>query len=177
MKFNSAKYSQKGATLIVCMIILVIITILGVGSIQDTTLEEKMAGNMKNRNMAFQAAETALRHAEEYLSETTILPGFDGTTTGLYAQIDTDSAKPITWSASKWLSDGVKYEAPSGHSDEIGGVAIAPYYVIEKLDSTIAGVELEASEAEDNDEFYRITARAVGGTDTAVVILQSIYRR
>lgn len=176
MKKQMYYRSQQGATLVICMIILVVVTILGVSNIQNVTLEEKMAANVKNRNMAFQSAETALRHAEDYLSNTAVLPAFDGSS-GRFEQFDTDSAKPINWSTTTWTSSAAKYSAPTGHQDEIGGVAVAPYYVIEKLDSLVANVELESGQVADDDEFYRITARAVGGSSTAVVILQSIYRR
>ncbi len=163
---------ERGATLIICLIILVVITFLGVGSIQDTTMEEKMAGNMKNRNMAFQAGETALRDAEDYLNTTVILPDFDGTTTGLIAQISGSTTTPNHWSSSQWGSSAMQYRG-----DDILGVAEKPRYVIEKLESVAESASLEVGQAVDNDEYYRITARAVGGTTTSQVILQSIYKR
>lgn len=174
---SRVKSCQKGATLIVCMVILVIVTILGVGNIQNVTLEEKMAANLKNRNMAFQAAETALRHAESYLDNTAVLPSFNGSQVGLYAQYTGTSTLPPNWSELTWSASGATYSAPSGYSDEIGGVAEAPKYVIEKLESVAESTNIEAGQAEDNDEFYRITTRAVGGVSSAVVILQSIYKR
>ena len=170
MKLQSPK-QQHGATLIVCMIILIVITFLGVGSIQDTTMEEKMAGNMKNKNMAFQAGESALRFAEDYLNTTSILPDFDGTTLGLIDQIPGNTSTPDSWSDSQWTASGAVYSATTL------GVAGDARYVIEKLDSIAAKPDKEAGQAMDTDEFYRITARAVGGTSTSVVIVQSIYKR
>jgi len=163
---------QRGATLIVCMIILVVITFMGVSSIQDTTMEEKMAGNMKNRNMAFQAGESALRGAENYLNTTAILPNFDGSTTGLIAQVSGNTTSPDNWSDSQWTASAAAYSGGS-----IGGVAATPRYVIEKLNAVVENPAKEAGQAKDTDEFYRVTARAVGGTSTSVVIVQSIYKR
>ncbi len=165
---------QHGATLVVCMIILVVITFMGIGSIQDTTMEEKMAGNMKNRNMAFQAAESGLRDAEDRLANTAILPNFDGTTTGLIAQVSGNDIAPDNWSGTDWQASGATY---SLGADTIPDVADQPQYVIEKLDTIEEAPSLEAGQPGDSSEYYKITVRAVGGTSSSVVILQTIYQR
>ncbi len=61
---------QRGAVLVISLIILLLMTIIGVSAMQGTTLQEKMAGNLRDGNIAFQAAEAALRDAENYLSAT-----------------------------------------------------------------------------------------------------------
>ena len=58
---------QKGAVLVVVLAILIVLTLLGITSMTTTTLEEKMAGNAKDANLAFQAAESALRGGESWL--------------------------------------------------------------------------------------------------------------
>lgn len=55
---------QSGAILVIALMFLVLLTIIGVSSISGVTLEEKMAGNLYQQNIAFQAAESALRDAE-----------------------------------------------------------------------------------------------------------------
>ena len=55
---------QRGAILVIALMFLVLLTIISVSSISGVTLEEKMAGNMREQNVAFQAAESALRDAE-----------------------------------------------------------------------------------------------------------------
>ena len=55
---------QKGAILVIALLFLVLLTIIGVSSISGVTLEEKMASNLREQNVAFQAAESALRDAE-----------------------------------------------------------------------------------------------------------------
>ena len=57
--------AQQGAALVVSLIILVIMTLLGVTAIQVTTSEEKMVANLREFNIAFQAAEAALNRGEE----------------------------------------------------------------------------------------------------------------
>ena len=62
---NGALKHQSGAVLPISLIMLLLLTLIGVTGSQMTGLEEKMAGNMRDRNIAFQAAEAALRDAEQ----------------------------------------------------------------------------------------------------------------
>ncbi len=54
---------QSGAVLLVSLIILVVLTMLGVSTMNSTQLEEKMAANSQEANRAFQAAESGLSSA------------------------------------------------------------------------------------------------------------------
>ena len=56
--------SQRGAVLIVALVLLLVLTILGTAGIQDTAMEERMAGNFRDHSAAMQAAESALRAGE-----------------------------------------------------------------------------------------------------------------
>jgi type IV pilus assembly protein PilX len=56
--------------MIVALMFLVILTMLGVSALSGTTLEEKMAGSTRDRDLAMQAAEAALRDAEKDLNNT-----------------------------------------------------------------------------------------------------------
>jgi type IV pilus assembly protein PilX len=60
----SIKGNQKGATLIVAILFLLVITVLGISSWQMSSGEEKMAGFTRDRQLAYEAAEAALRDAE-----------------------------------------------------------------------------------------------------------------
>lgn len=51
---------QKGAALIVGLVLLLVLTVLGVSGINMASLELQMAGNTQAAEYAFQAAETAL---------------------------------------------------------------------------------------------------------------------
>jgi len=52
---------QRGAVLIIGLVLLVSLTIVGIGVLGTTSLEQRMAGNMTDLNLAFNAAETAGR--------------------------------------------------------------------------------------------------------------------
>jgi len=51
---------QYGFVLIVALVLLLVLTVLGLAAAQSTSLEERMAGNARNHDLAFQAAEAGL---------------------------------------------------------------------------------------------------------------------
>ncbi len=59
--------SQKGAVMIVALMLLLVMTILAVSGIGNSTLEQKMSGNYYNSASAFQAAEYGIRVAEQWV--------------------------------------------------------------------------------------------------------------
>lgn len=56
--FNIAR--QKGAALIVGLVLMLVLTVLGISGINMATLELTMAGNSQASELAFQAAETGI---------------------------------------------------------------------------------------------------------------------
>ena len=62
---------QEGFVLIVGLVILGLLTMLALSSMRDTTMQEKMAGASRDSGLAFQAAESALRDAENCITGTT----------------------------------------------------------------------------------------------------------
>jgi type IV pilus assembly protein PilX len=59
---------QRGMALIISLIILLSLTLLGLAAIQNTSLEERMAGNTRAENIALQAAEAGLRAGEAWIA-------------------------------------------------------------------------------------------------------------
>ena len=165
---------QKWAALVISLIVLLILTLLSVTTLQTVSMEERMAGNMRNKNLAFQAAETALRAGEKYLSNATLDP-FDGTTPGLYQP---SLCLEPCWEEVNW-SDFSKIKAYNGTLDggDLNDLASPPAYIIEEVsvDATSGGT-LEAGTPKEG-KLYRVSSRGVGGTDRAVVMVQSVYRR
>jgi len=73
------KHVQSGSALIISLVFLLILTMIGIASIQDSTLQERMAGNERDRNLAFQTAEAALRVGEDHLRQAGIVFSASGT--------------------------------------------------------------------------------------------------
>ncbi len=171
---RAAEKKHAGAVLIVSLIMLLLLTLIGTTSMQSTSLEEKMVGNMRDQNIAFQRAEAALRAGEaEVASTVATLPGFNCTGIGGYYDSTTETAcaqlpywQTIDWTdANKTVTysvDGMRYS-----------------YYIEKLDEVNDGCApcevnpLDGSTAP--TKWYRITARGAGNADNTLILLQSTY--
>jgi len=157
---------QRGAVLAISLIMLLLLTIIGITASQITGLEEKMTGNMRERNTAFQAAETALRAGETFLATEPVLPVFIGNN-GLYGETGTPPGQNDDWSKSNF--------SKKTYAGSLSHTASAPLYVIQRVTvisrDSVDGGDYKASEV------YRVTARGVGGTSSSVVVLQSVYKR
>ncbi len=152
---------QKGAVLIVSLIILLVMTMIGVTAMQTTTMEERMAGNMRDQNFAFQAAEIALRDAEDFIEGLVNTSSFNGTD-GLHGLADTepDYATSATWSSS---TSSRAYGTDTG-APAVNGVQTQPRYFI-KIVSVSGGTT------------FRITARGTGQSNDSQVLLRAYYAR
>jgi type IV pilus assembly protein PilX len=165
---------QSGAVLIISLIVLLLLTLIGVSSVQTTSLEEKMAGNLRDKNIAFQAAEAALRQGEALantINPTTINAANNGiNSTGIY-QEGAILPNPFPWpnNAAVGIYNGGVFSQ----------VNLPPRFIIEILQSTKSnGCSLEANVEEDSTcltYWSRITAQGTGGSDNSVVKLQSIF--
>lgn len=60
---RSNRASQRGVALVVALILLLVITLVGLAAVRGTILQQKMASNMLDRQVAFQNAEAAMRVA------------------------------------------------------------------------------------------------------------------
>ena len=58
--FPASPVRQRGASLVVVLILLLVMTLLGLAVLRGTLLEERMSANLLDRSQNFQAAEAAL---------------------------------------------------------------------------------------------------------------------
>ena len=163
---------QQGAVLVVGLIILVVMSIIGISTIGTTVMQEKMSGNVRDRQMAFHAAESALREGEAFIETVVSTSAFDGTD-GLYGTSDTEPDPYATW-------DSSNSKAYQGNLD---GVATAPRYRIrmigefgESSGALNIGRYGELRAEAPATGFY-ITARGTGASDNSQVVIRSYYGR
>src|SRR6266705_766926 len=95
---------QLGVALVIALVFLLLLTILGITAMSTTSLEEKMAGNVKDRNSALQSAEIALVTGENWVANLLDKPNFPNESTGMYLPSATD--KPV-WDIIDWASNVV----------------------------------------------------------------------
>lgn len=163
---NKIWHAQCGIALPIVLIFLVVMLLLGVTAIRNVTLGEKMAGNQRNQQLAFQAAEKALRYCENAMQGT--VP------TGGATPAKQTPATPNLWDvAANWSSaSAVSVAVPTVSGD---GLASAPRCMVEDVTNTLAPLAAEV-QVDSTVVAYRITARGTGGTDSAVVMLQSFLK-
>ena len=165
---------QTGVALIVSLVILLLLTLVMVTAIRVTMLEQKMAGNMYQDNIAFQSAESALREAEAFLDSGAAVvkplklsaPPFGAASegvaciAGMCAETD-----PLQSELFPSVSGAVK-TAGTG----ISNIHEEPQYIVElvRVDPSTDSSRLYAT--------FRITTRAWGNDPNSLVTLQSTYR-
>jgi type IV pilus assembly protein PilX len=163
--------SQRGITLIMGLMFLVVLTILGLAAMRGTILEERMAGNARDRDLALQAAEAAIRVAEQELSNPT-LPVF-ALGTAYTPRLANGTHTDYWQNTHNWAAQSTEL----GWEPE--GTSGAPRYVIEELGITAGGggtSGLGIGTLSD-EGVYRVTARGMGSNPNTVVILQAVFER
>jgi type IV pilus assembly protein PilX len=171
---------QRGVALFISLVLLLILTILGVSAVQTTSLEERMARNSNDWLLAFQAAESALRDAEDFIETVTATAPF--TTAGTNGLWEVSGVGEVDrWEVEGNWTGGGSVEAPT----DVRAVPTqpAPRYMIEHMATLIrdenayqVGDPYLGGTA-DRVEIFRVTALGTGGSPNAQVMLQSTYGR
>lgn len=192
---------QAGFVLAVSMIFLVVMTLLAISAIKKSTLDEKIAFNLRAQNSSFQAAEKALRFCERALdlaagSTTLCTVKIPHTTpvkitplenTREADPLDANSNFPSQWmDEEKWkkTGDGFSTQIPKSSKDSIEELDAEsqPRCMIEPW--PINGNAQSAGKGASKFPAWVITARAgpkISAKDnekgeTAVVWLQEVIR-
>lgn len=176
MKHNYlTRRQQTGSAMIVSLIFLLLMTLIGTTAMRSSIMQERMSGNTRDWNLAFQAAEAALREAEDFLLTTAVLPEFD----------DNDGFYQVN-SADVPVFDPGNEDDGNGfltYAAGLDGTAQRPRYYIEELSSVRpAGTETETGTPLEEVFHFRVTAVGYGGAvndagdPVASVVLSSVYR-
>lgn len=168
---------QRGAALMVVLILLLIMTLLGLASLRGTLMEERMSAALFDRSLSFQAAEAALREGEARVAATG-RTGFPAVDTGLCngnlcdmptaAQLDTGSYVP------RANRDGAHWAAATL---SVGALTATPQYFIEYMGQAPSWPKCDSELPQHPSclkSRYRVTARS-SAADRAQVVLQTNY--
>ncbi|MEE2002611.1 PilX N-terminal domain-containing pilus assembly protein [Alkalimonas sp. MEB108] len=166
----NSKYikSQQGMALIVSLLLLLAITIIVLAASRGTGQQERMSANLYDRELAFQATESAIRIAEQWLMNNPNHDDFTGVQ-GRYPQPDPNDPP-------RWRDPATLWQAADL---ALGGLQQDAEFIIEDMGrwpdppdcargSTIPPGCLSQT--------YRITARSAGA-DRAGIMLQVLFRR
>ena len=150
--------SQRGSALIIAMVFLLVMTLIGVTAMQGTSRQESMAGNVRDRNLAFQAAEAALRAGEDWLNS--------NIANRLAAQGHTPLANPANW-------DGAAPQ-PATQPTILPSATLLAANPVVHVDPPIFrryGIQLPP----ECHRVYPVMAHGTGGTNTATVVLRTAF--
>lgn len=179
---------QRGVALVVALLLLVVITLVGLAAVRGTIMQQRLAANLFDRQLAFQSAEAAIRAATARIAGNPGDIARNCQAGGMLCQSNPfddpnlDTSKIIT----------VRSGTGTGQFDAGGLAASQPQYVIENMGnwynpdtSTGFGQSANAHNygaqgTSSTAVYYRITARsgdpAVVG-ERAVVVLQAMVKQ
>ncbi|MGH8333877.1 MAG: pilus assembly PilX family protein [Pseudomonas sp.] len=150
-------HAQRGMALLISLVFLLLLTLIGLSSMQNATLQEKMAASVTLRNQSFQGAESALRVGESAVQlETYSLPICSGTT---------QCAPP----AESSTITGAGFNSTSGVTWIASG---SGFYGVQNIGTTLTAVNVPSNTS---TTLYRVTAVGIAGNSRSVV--ESIYAK
>lgn len=189
--------NQQGFVLVTAVMFLVVLTIVILSLMRTAILEERMIGNSRDWNNAFQAAEAALRDAELEIKSGTRISGQTGFVAGCSNEglclpntcLTLSNCTPV-WASLSATDTGWKTGSGSTKSVAYGqftvagwslgqtglrGVAVQPRYIVEAL-TVPTGSLKPAPGGSAAKNLYRVTAVGFGMNASSRVMLQSVVR-
>jgi type IV pilus assembly protein PilX len=165
---------QHGAVLVVALLMLLVMTVLGVTAMQMSRMEERMAGNSRDINLAFQGAEAGLRDGEERLRILLVRPptcavALCGVWRKNFLPADL-RAQTDPW----WTSSAIEFGVTG--TREVTGTTRDPLDVVEDLGFVPDSLSVGHGPPEGRN-FYRVTAQSTGASPSAQALLESTYAK
>jgi type IV pilus assembly protein PilX len=177
---------QKGATLLVCMIMLLIVTLLTIANVREVTLEERITSNMRDRQGALNGAESALREGEARLAANFGVPVTTGNCGSdslcvLTNAYGTDAAlNPTSWTWWTTASNSRSYTGPAGDSTQ-SLLASTPRWntAFVGFDPANSRGMVEVTDPDLRSKgvgpyYYQVNAASQGTSDRVMVTLQTV---
>lgn len=170
---------QQGISLLIVLLLLVVTSLLGIAILRSSAMQERMSANMRDRSIAMQAAEAAIRFAQARLL---ISPTGNPTETWddldqipTVAQCAAIGICPAGTTAPTWMA------VPAAEYDS-ARLPVAPEYWIEYLGITqgrlAAGEDTRSEEGPDNQTpMFRITARSRAAGRAEVILQTNVMSR
>lgn len=181
---HSPKHQQHGAVLLISLVILLIITLLAVSSIRESTLEERIVGNIRNQQAAFNGAESALREGEKRL-RLKEPPSTAANCTGA-TSLCVMAAPPTSLHVNDWSwwgnnTNAIAYKGSNTTTSALSRLVSAPrwntaFHAFDPADST-GRVEVTDPELRSRGVgpyYYEVNAASQGRNDQIMINLQSV---
>lgn len=180
--------AQSGAVMVVSMLLLLVMTVLALGASQATRMQERMAGNARDQDLALQTAEAGLRAGERLVDDPTLTEAPWPCASGrcrVYElgvlNVDVAFQNESWWDANAW-----GYRAATtwnaAVTNEIAAPALNmsrrdPQFFVEEIEEVRDALSIPPTGPAPSRMYYRITATGPGGSQTAQAVLQSTFAR
>ena len=170
---------QQGVALFMSLVMLLILTLLGLSSIQSTGMQLRMSNNARDANLAFQGAESAIREAEIFLGTVNTLLTFQNDNTNGY--YDAPGNGNVDLSTFDWDTPANNDREFATVSTNIDGVFAQPEYIIEFIKTVVSDEDrlnldnIGQDTGSGRTQIFRVTSYGTGGTEMAHVMIQSTF--
>ena len=193
---------QQGSVLLISLICLLLLTLAGVSAMKLTSLDERMSGNYRDREMAFQSAEAALVEAENFIESTpfTLSDFYDGCSGDNCFTNDCDggtggglcftgtfpsSSNPVNdcvLDGSRPWEDWSRWDTATQvrEATDLADISAHAKYIIEFRCFIVrdpGNIEPDKNELAQWALSFRITALSSGGTSDSRIMLQTTYKK
>lgn len=185
---SASSHRQRGVALVVALLLLIVITLVGLAAVRGTIMQQRMAANQFDRQIAFQSAEAAMRAAQALVASNPGDIARNCQAGGVYCQGNPFDDPNLDQSKIISVASGTG----AGQFTKSSLATSQPQYVIENMGnwydpSTSTGYGQSANAhnygaqgTSTTSVYYRVTARSgnpaeVG--DRAVVVLQSMIKQ
>lgn len=172
-RINLSMSHEHGTVLVFSLVMLLLLTILGVTAITTSSLQEKMAGNMRDQYVAAHAGDSILRDGEGWLYSLITRPSPVCTTTTTDRIWSFNCLPDVTAATDSWWSSNGFTSALT-----ISQTSQSPRYVLEWLqDVPDSPAKSTGYERGKEANYYRVNGWATGATDSVRLIAQDTYRK
>lgn len=180
---DAAPLRQRGTALIFSLIMLLILTVIAITAVTTSTLNEKMAGNLRDKELALQSAESAVRSGEAWLRSLQVVdrvphyatdPGF-APWVRKFGVLGNLAAAPydLNWWTSTSPVNAFEYGVAG--TQELTLIPRDPHYVVEIRDVVDDDLGMGNKYSRSRTEYYRVTGWGVGATDIAQAVVNNHY--
>lgn len=170
---------EQGISLVIVLLLLVAMSLLGIAILRSSAMQERMSANLRDRSITFQAAEAALRYAQEDILGAAMVDPDDAWDIRIPTVDDCVPNLSVCPSGMAPVWSSVPTEA---FDFDGAGLSAPPEYWIEYLGlgpAVLGGCEDSGPAMELNcqNPIYRITARSRAEGRAEVVLQANIISR
>jgi type IV pilus assembly protein PilX len=171
---------QRGAILVTSMLFLLVLTVLGVTVMKMSNMQERMAGNTRDVNLALQGAEAALRYGEFTVNpfETPSAPPAAKTfANGCVSSICLPGELPTALDKPALFNWSTAREYRENATQDMTNLAQDPRFVVEEIAFVRDSLGRGQDYIEPGRVFYQVSSHSSGASGQTNVVLQSTFAR